>query len=76
MNAREKMLATIVGGMLVALITYLLFSTFQKHLTKLKNQLSDRQTELTAMQTLSTEREVWLKRDEFFKGQQPPLVNP
>jgi hypothetical protein len=76
MNAREKTLATIVGALLLSLITYLLLSTFQKHYTKLKNQLRDRQAELTAMKTLSTERELWLQRDAYFREKQPPLANP
>ena len=76
MNPREKTLATIVGVLLVSLLTYLLASTFLKHHAKLKAQLRDRQTELDAMKTLSTERELWLKRDTFFKERQPPLANP
>jgi hypothetical protein len=76
MNAREKTLAVIVGTLLVALTTYMLASFFQKNYTKLKSQLRDRQTELDAMKTLSTERELWLKRDAFFREQQPPLANP
>lgn len=76
MNSREKTLATIVGALLVSLLTYMLVSAFQKHHTKLKAQLRDRQTELDAMKTLSTERELWLKRDTFFREKQPPLANP
>ena len=76
MNPRERMLATVVGVMLVSLLTYMLASTFQKHHTKLKSQLRDRQTELDAMKTLSTERELWLARDTFFREKQPPLANP
>lgn len=76
MNAREKTLATIVGALLVSLLTYMLLSTFQKHHAKLRGQLRDRQTELDAMKTLSTERELWLKRDAFFQEKQPPLANP
>ena len=76
MNAREKTLAAVVGALVVSLLTYMLASTFQKHHSKLKNQLSDRRAELSAMETLITERELWLKRDTFFKEKQPPLANP
>jgi hypothetical protein len=76
MNSREKTLAIVVGALLVSLVTYMLATTFQKHHTKLKNQLSDRKTELSAMETLIKERELWLKRDAFFRDKQPPLANP
>jgi hypothetical protein len=76
MNPRERTLAIIVGTLLIALVTYMLASTFQKHYTKLKSQRSDRQTELSAMQTLISEREMWLKRDAYFREKQPPLANP
>jgi hypothetical protein len=76
MNAREKTLATIVGVLLVSLITYLLLSWFLTNHTKLKNQLRDRRAELAAMKTLSTERELWLQRDAYFREKQPPLSNP
>jgi hypothetical protein len=76
MNSREKTLAIIVGALLVSLVTYMLVSTFQKHHSKLRGQLRDRQTELDAMKTLITERELWLKRDAFFREKQPPLANP
>jgi hypothetical protein len=76
MNPRERTMAIVVGVLLVSMVTYMLASTFQKHHTKLKNQLRDRQTELAAMQTLITERDLWLKRDTYFREKQPPLVNP
>jgi hypothetical protein len=76
MNTRERMLATIVGALLVSLITYMLASTFKKHYTSFNRQLSDRKTELAGMKTLITERDLWLKRDTFFRESQPPLVNP
>ena len=76
MNPRERTLALIVGALVISLLTYMLASTFQKHHAKLKSQLADRKTELDAMKTLSTEREIWLKRDTFFREKQPPLANP
>src|SRR5688500_4890713 len=76
MNSRERTLAIIVGALLVSLVTYMLATTFQKHHSKLQNQLRDRKAELGAMETLITERDLWLKRDAYFQEKQPPLANP
>jgi Tfp pilus assembly protein PilO len=73
MTTREKTLAIVVGVMVVALLSYLLLTQFQKKLTMLRGQLRDKQVELDTMKTLISERDLWLARGEWLKSHQAPL---
>jgi hypothetical protein len=76
MTAREKTLATFVGILIVALLTFTLGRFFLRHHRELKNQLASKAAELGAMQALMTERDVWVERDAWMAGKQPRLEKP
>lgn len=75
MKQSERVLAMIVGTLLITVVTFMLVNSFLGHQRKLKRDLVDKQTALVSMQTLIGERELWEERDKWLTQHQPKLDN-
>ena len=75
LSSREKLLAGLAAGAFFLLLTLAFLSAFSKKRSLLSSQLSNRRTELAAIQTLLGERELWEKRDAWLNEKQPKLLN-
>ncbi len=75
LSPRERLLASIVGAVLLILVNLMLVSAFSRRYTALRAQLSSRRAEWAAMQSLLSEQSLWAKRDAALTAKQPRLNN-
>ncbi len=75
MNTRERMLAFIVGTLVVVMITYMLVGYLMKQQHDLMQQIKDKTVTLTTMKSLVEERPTWEARDQWLRQNQPKLDN-
>jgi Tfp pilus assembly protein PilO len=71
----EKSLAIIVGAVAFVLLNLLFVSGFVKHQAQLRADLSGKAGQLKALQVLFSERDRWIRRDEWLRQKQPKLAN-
>lgn len=75
LTAREKLLATIVGGAFFALLNLVLITQFIKRQAAARIELASKTQEWESTQILFSERDLWSKRDAWLQAKQPKLTN-
>lgn len=75
MTQREKVLAFAVGGVVAILVNLFLISFFLKHQRALASERAEKQLNLTGMQILLTDADLWQQRDVWLRAKQPPLLS-
>jgi hypothetical protein len=76
LNPRERVLSLIVGGALLLLVNWMIWSSLLGMLERTKSDLASRQALRQQQEVFLRERAMWEKRDEWLKQHQPPLTNP
>ena len=75
MSAREKILATIVGGTVFLLINLFLIDFFLGNHRRLRADMAAKALRVREMAKLLSEKELWEQRDGWLKQTQPRLAN-
>lgn len=75
MTQREKVLAGIVGAVVVVILNLVLISSVLKKSTRLRTELVTRQAELETMEALLKEDALWSAREAWLREKQPKLTN-
>ena len=75
MTARERNLAFIVGVLVVGFVGVMLVKNFTKNYKTLKSQVAVKSSNLAAMKTLISERDLWVERNQILSSTQPKLEN-
>lgn len=76
MTKREKILAGLVGGTVAVLLNFFLISFFAKNHRALKQDLANKQKQLTGLNTLIADRDFWEQRGAWIASTQPKLEDP
>src|SRR5436853_692251 len=75
MTARERNLAFIVGVLVAGLVGVMLVKNFTKNYKTLKSQVAVKSSNLAAMKTLISERDLWVERNQILGTTKPKLEN-
>ena len=75
LSAREKTLATVVGGVVFLLLNLALFSALAKKNDALRMEMEQRRSDWSAMKELMGEEGLWEARDAALTARQPKLEN-
>ncbi|MEA3189019.1 MAG: hypothetical protein QOD99_2849 [Chthoniobacter sp.] len=75
LSGRERLLATVVIGAVFIVLNLVLFKTFLRKQSDLRQQLTSRKAELNSMQILLSERDLWKERDAWLAATQPKMAN-
>jgi hypothetical protein len=75
MTPREKMLGALVAGVVFVLLNIVLLSSFLKKQAQSRIDLAGKIEEWKTTQVLLSERELWLKRDDWLQKKQQKLAN-
>ena len=76
MNPRERVLAWVVAGTVFALVNLLILDWIFGALAGAQKQIATRRATLAEQALFVKERELWTKRDEWIRQNQPTLKNP
>lgn len=75
LTPREQTLALLVGGLFVAIISFFLITFFVRNHRQLKTDLAVKAQQLTAMQSLFSDKDLWAERETWLNQRQPALKN-
>jgi len=73
-SSREKLLATIVGGVVVLFISAFVVDYFLKNQVRLRGELARNTAAVAAMRRSLSERAMWEERDAWVTAKQPKLT--
>lgn len=73
LSRREKVLASLVGGIVAVMLNLFLISFFLQNQARLRGELARREAELKGLQTVLAERPVTEERAAWLKSKQPRL---
>jgi Tfp pilus assembly protein PilO len=73
LSSREKLLATVVGAVVLVLLNLFVISFFIKNHRRLSSELVSKTAELRAMQSLLADKAMWAEREAWLKQAQPKL---
>ncbi len=73
---RERWLASIVAGIVFLLANLALVRGVVVKQAALRSELAGKNLEWSALETLSAQKELWVKRDAWLRDKQPPVGNP
>jgi Type II secretion system (T2SS), protein M subtype b len=73
MSQREKVLATIIGGVIAVLVTFVLVKFFLGHHTQIKKDLGVSEAKIKQLRGLESERALWAQRDAWLTAEMPVL---
>jgi hypothetical protein len=76
MNRRERILASLVGGVLFLLINIFIWNNLLGAISRTRADVVKRKSERTAQAMYVKERDMWAKRDEWIRKHQPLLKGP
>ncbi len=76
MNPRERLLAWIVAGTLLLLANLWILASVLGAIGSAQKELATRRSKLAEQALYVKERDVWAKRDEWLRKNQPTLKNP
>lgn len=76
MTKREKVLASLVGGVVAVLLNIFLISFFTKNHRALKEDLARKESHLKGLHTLIADRALWEHRAAWVAANQPKLEDP
>jgi hypothetical protein len=76
MNRRERILASLVGGVLFLLINIFIWNNLLAAISRTRADVVKRKSERTAQAMYVKERDMWAKRDEWIRKHQPLLKGP
>jgi hypothetical protein len=73
MNKRERMLATLVGGIVFLFINLFVWNWLLGSIGRSREQLADRQAQRKQQGVFMQEHDLWVKRDQWLQQHQPPF---
>jgi hypothetical protein len=76
LNPRERVLSWIVAGTIFVLLNLWIVSWILGALSSAHKELAARQAKLAEQTVYVKERDLWTKREEWIRNQQPVLKNP
>ncbi len=74
MSQRERVLASLVGGVAFLFLTFLIFDYFMKNQRRLQTDLARNAGAVSAMKLQLSEKPLWDERDALLKAQLPVLA--
>ena len=75
LSQREKMLATLVGGVVLLLLNVVVIKFFVTNQRRLREEFATKTLQLKVMRTRYENKEKWAALDGWLKEKQPVLVN-
>ncbi len=75
MTPRERWLAAIVASIVFFLVNLVLLKLVLVKQAALRSELASTELSLSALETLSSQKELWTKRDEWLRATQPRLAS-
>lgn len=75
LSQRERVLATIVGTVVVILLNLVVINYFIKNQRRLRTDLAAKTSQLTTMQALFADKAVWTQREAWLNEKLPKLAN-
>lgn len=76
MNPRERLLAFVVGGLLFALVNYMIWSSLLGSLRAARADLASRESLRAQQNVFLREQKLWENRAEWLVKQQPVMKSP
>jgi len=76
MNRRERMLATLVGGVVFLLLNLFICSALFGGIKSAQAAVAERQSKRTEQMLFIRDADMWTKRDQWLRQHQPVLKNP
>jgi hypothetical protein len=75
MTPRERWLAAAVAGTLFLIVNLFALKLFMTKQAALRSDLASKNLQMTALETLSAQRNLWTKRDAWLQARQPALAS-
>ena len=76
MNSRERVLAWVAAGTVFAFLNLFILNWLFGSLGSAQRQIATRRATLTEQNLFVKERDLWAKRDDWIRKNQPTLNNP
>jgi hypothetical protein len=75
LSQRERMLATVVGAVLLLVLNLVVIKFFMKNQRRLRDEFATKTGQLQVNRTRFENKETWAQRDAWLKEKQPVLKN-